>query len=185
MKRIIFLFTLICTSFNLFALDEYSSATDAQKRFVAVTIKNLAAPNTNDVKVKIYNSLAYIFNSGDWSSYWLGYNDLSASKITNPDVTFIEHFINTAESGAYFVSFLYDKTTNQILVNTKQIRYGSKNAALELFNTQKSDTDEYKVIHEEDNYALVQESGRVEFAAFNLGSSSASVVYFEQEIIDL
>ncbi len=115
----------------------------------------------------------------------MGYNDLSSSKIKDPNVTFIEQFVNTVDDGMYFLTFMYDKKANQILISRKQFRSGSKNAALDAFKERKNDTEKYKVSHEKDNYAMLQEKGQVSFSAFNLGSSSGSVIYFNQTIIDL
>ena len=167
------------------AMDKYSSADKGVKTFIDKALESLNAPDTNTVKNDIYDAISFIFDEGTiWNSYWLGYNELSSSKIENPDIGFVEFIVNTGKSGIYFVSFLHDPHAKQILLNRKQIRYGDKSAAFAVFEEKKEDTDEYKVIHERDNYALLQQKGKVNFSAFNLSGSEGAIVYFNQTLID-
>jgi len=53
------------------------------------------------------------------------------------------------------------------------------------FKDLKGDTENYRVAHEQDNYALLQENGKVDFSGFNISGDQGSVVYFDQIIIDL
>lgn len=185
MKRLILLLSLFASASTM-AMDEYSSASDNVKAFIQQVVKQLDAPGGVSTERKVFGAIDFIFEEGtDWSAYWLGYNDLSSSKISNPEVTYIEQFVNTSKHGMYFVSFIYDKKANQILVNRKQIRYGSKSALLGIYQERKDDSETYRVVHENDNYALLQANGYVRFSGFNISGDNAAVVYFNQSVLDL
>jgi hypothetical protein len=185
MKNLLLAVTLLLST-NVFAVDAYSTEDAGVKKLIKQVITTLKAPNSVELEKKIHKTIKSVFTDTDkWNAYWFGYNDLSISKIKDPEVGFIEYFINTEGSGMFFVSFMYDKKSNQILVSSKQIRYGDKQIGLDLFLKKKGNTEEYEVRHERDSYALVQDKGKVDFTAFNIGPKSASVIYFKQEVIDL
>lgn len=185
--RIITFFILVAISFSSLALDEYSSASEGKKAFVKGIMKGLKIPESKDTEKKIYSTISYIFDyDTDWNSYWLGYEELSASKFKGEqDITYLEQSVNTSNNGVFFVSFLYSKKINQILVSRKQIRYGSKKVGLELFSILKEDKEQNTIRHEKDTYALVQKKEKVEYTAINMNDKSAVVVYFNQTTIDL
>lgn len=184
MKKILSLFAFLL-SFNACALDAYSSADEGVKTLIKAVMTELKLEESLETEKKIFNAISFVFtDDNDWNSYWLGYNDLGDSKITNPSITYIEQFINTSDKGMFFLSFLYDKRVNQILLSTKQIRHGSDKEVLDVFSGLKSD-DEYEVSHEEDSYALTQKSGWVDFAGFSVMGGTAAIVYFDQVTIDL
>ncbi|MFT5760158.1 MAG: hypothetical protein ACI9LM_004942 [Alteromonadaceae bacterium] len=183
MKNLLLAVTLLLST-NVFAIDAYSTESENVKKVIKLVIKSLKAPDSIETEKKIHKAIKHAFTS-DWNSYWLGYNDLSSSKIKNPEVSFIEYLVNTEEHGTYFFSFLYDKKSNQILINNKQIRYGTKDTALELFTKNKDNTEKYEIRHEKDTFAMLQVKGKVDYEAFNIGSTSASVIYFSQTIIDM
>jgi len=168
-----------------FAIDEYSTASEAEKKLIKQIVKVLEIETSVEVEKKIYGRIDYIFKTENWNSYWLGYNDLASSKIKSPNVSFVEQYVNTSDLGTFIISFMYDKQVNQILVTSKQIRYGEKDAALKAFKKTKDDTENYSVIHESENYALMQETGQVSYSNFHVGSKAATVVYIEQGIIEL
>lgn len=184
MKKIVLAIALMLSG-SVYALDDYSVADDNVKSLIKNVVKVLDAPGALETEKKIFNTIDFVFEGSNWNSYWLGYNDLSSSKIKDPNVTFIEQFVNTSNDGMYFLTFMYDKKANQILISRKQFRSGVKGDALEVFKERKNDAEKYKVSHEKDNYAMLQEKGKVSFSAFNIGTQSGSVIYFNQTVIDL
>jgi hypothetical protein len=184
MKNLLLAAALLFST-NLLAMDAYTTTDENIKNFVKRIVEVLGLPGTLDVEKKIYHEVSFVFDGEpDWNSYWLGYNDVAASKINNPDVGFIEQIINTDQHGIFFISFLYDKKANQILINTKQFRSGTKEAVLNVYAENKADTENYEVSYERDRYSMLQEKGKVSFEAFNVGVTG-SVVYFNQKVIDL
>ncbi|CAH0532823.1 hypothetical protein VST7929_00670 [Vibrio stylophorae] len=185
MKNLLILIMMFLSS-TAHAVSEYSAVDDSIKNLINGTVKHLKVPDREKVKINIYNAVESIFDdAGKWNGYWLGYNELSASKIKETDVRYMEYIINTENNGFFFVSFLYDTNAKQILISQKQIRYGSSSGAFEVFHKRKSNTDTYKVIHEKNNFALLQQKGNVTFSAFNLFGEYGGVVFFNQVIIDL
>ena len=168
-----------------FAVDEYSTASDGEKKLIKQIVEVLKLEPSTEVEKKIYDRIDFVFDTKNWNSYWLGYNDLESSKIKDPGVTFVEQYINTSDIGTFIIGFLYDKEAKQILVTSKQIRYASKDIALDAFKTTKADEEKFSVLHETANYALLQEKGKVSYSNFHIGGNAGIVVYIEQGIIDL
>lgn len=185
MIKIISILATLCISFSAFSLDKYSTADPGAKKVIERILKELKITE-KDVPQILYDKIDYVFeDSGKWHTYWFGYQDVASSKIENPNITFIEYFINTEKQGTYFLSFMYDSTSKQILLSSKQIRYSDKQTVLDAFKETKNDTENSEIKHESDNYALTQTINKVDFAAYNIGISSGSVVYMDQKIIQL
>lgn len=185
MKKTLFTVLLFISSQAL-AIDAYSTADKGVQSVIKKIVEVIDAPQGIEVERKIFNVIEHAFEDvGIWNSYWLGYNDLSSSKIETSNLGFIKYFINTENSGMFFISLMYDKQSNQILLNRKQVRFASKGVVLNAFKDLKGDTENYRVAHEQDNYALLQENGKVDFSGFNISGDQGSVVYFDQIIIDL
>lgn len=177
---------LLLVSASSSAIDAYSTSGEGVKKLVKNIVKVLKLESSTEMEKKIFDTMDYAFEDNTmWNSYWLGYDDLSVSKMKDSKVTFIEYFINSEKHGMFFFSFLYDKESQQILVNRKQIRYASKKVALDAYTEKKDDTEKYNSRHETDTYALLQVKGKVDFSGFNIGTAAGSATYFDQRIIDL
>lgn len=172
-------------SFKSFSMDAYTTADEGIKKMISQMFSTLNIPRSIENEKKIYNSISYIWDgAGSWNGYWLGYNELASSKIKDPDITFIEYFFNTENNGIYFLSLQFDTRINQMLISTKQLRYGTKKAGLDKYLEEKANTEKYELKHERDKYALLQEAGKVNFSAYHLSSNEGMAVYFNQRILD-
>jgi len=184
--RILVLIVAAIFSFNSYALGGYDSLTKSQQSVVKKIVEQLGINDTdNSVKYKVYEKIDYAFK-GDWNTYWYGLTDLSASKYKDgKEKGFIEYAINNSEAGTLFLTFIHRPEVDQIIVMRKQVRYGEKTTILDAFEEKKADTENYKVTHEKDNYALLQKKGRVDFEYFHVGKSTASLIYADMSTIDL
>ncbi len=179
-------FILLSLSFNTYALGGFGSLSESEQKSLESIVKQLGISDKNNtVKEKIYNSIDFAFNS-KWNSYWLGLKDLSASKYDNGlEKGYMDISFNTADNGTLYFTFVYKPEANQIIVSSKQVRHTTRKTALDVYEERKSDTNKYEIKHETDNYALLQEKGKVSYEYFHIGSNSASLVYSSQLLINL
>jgi len=166
------------------ALDEYSSAHKTEKEVSKALLDELGAPTSIENERKIFSVLKHAFSSGNWDGHALYSDSLTSSKFKDSAVTYVDYTINTSDRGIYSFSFIYDKKIGQILVSTKQFRYGSKDTALELFTDEKK-KEKNIVKHESDSYGLLQNDGYIDFTAVNLGADNGGVIYYSQVIINI
>ncbi|PWI32051.1 hypothetical protein DI392_17895 [Vibrio albus] len=185
MRKII-TFLLVVFSCNALALGGYESLSDTQKKVIGKVTDQLGIKDTdNAVKKKIFDSIEFAFNS-DWNSYWLGLNELSASKYKDEqEKGFVELSFSTSKEGTLFFTFIYKPEVNQIILSKKQVRYSSKSVVLGTFEERKADKEHYKIIYEKDNYALLQTKGKVDYEYYHVGTDAGLVVYEMQSTIDL
>lgn len=185
MKKIITFF-LVILSFNTYALGGYNSLSDVQKKTLKTIVNQLGISDKNNaVKTKIYEKIDFAFASG-WDAYWLGLNELSGSKYKDGlEKGYIELTLNSVDEGTLFFTFVYKPEAKQIILTSKQVRYGSKKRLLEVYEERKADKDKFEVRHESDHYAMLQKKGKVNFEFFHVGSNAASLVYTSQQYIDL
>lgn len=185
MKKLL-LITSFLFSFNAAALDEFGTLDEGVRTLITSVVTELKLPNNNATKMDIYNAISFVFaDDNDWSSYWLGYGDVSNSRIKSNEITYIEQFINTSDKGMFFLSFIHDKKENQLLLSSKQIRHGTDKEVLGVFSETKGNTNEYEMIHEKDNYAMAQKKNYVDFSGFSVMDGTGAIVYFDQVVIDL
>ncbi|WP_436323027.1 hypothetical protein ACSEYT_01905 [Vibrio cidicii] len=177
---------LMIFSFNSYSLGGYGSLTDVQQKTLESIVKQLGiSDNDNKVKEKIYNRIDYVFKS-QWNSYWIGLNELSASKYTDGlDKGYVDISFNSANEGTLYFTFVYKPEAKQIILSSKQVRHTTRQRALEVYEERKAKTEEYKLVYESDNYALLQEKGKVSFEYYHVDSNTASLVYSMQHSIDL
>ena len=184
----IFFITLIffIFSFNGFALGGYGALPEVTQKALKSIVNQLGIiDNNNKIKEKIYDANSWIFE-GEFGWYWIGLNDLSSSNYKDgKEKGYIELGINNGEYGTVFVTYMYKKEAKQIIITTRQIRYGSKNIVLEEYSKRKNSSEEYEVRHENDKFALVQEAGKVNFAYFHVSGDTGSVSYVSQRAIDI
>ncbi|MBU2978182.1 hypothetical protein [Alteromonas sp. C1M14] len=185
MKKLLLIASLLF-SFNAAALDEYGTLDEGIRTLITSVVSELKLSNDNDTKMKIYNAISFVFtDDNEWSSYWIGYGDTGNSRIKSDEITYIEQFINTSDKGMFFLTFVYDKKVDQLLLSSKQIRHGTDKEVLGVFSETKNNTSDYELIHERDNFAMTQKSGYVDFAGFSVMDGTGSIVYFDQIVIDL
>lgn len=139
----------------------------------------------NSVKVKVYEVINAALN-GNWYSYWVGMNDLASSKYQDgAEKGFVQVLLPTNDSGIWILTFVKTKDIPQIVVSIAQIRHGSQDGALSVYSRKKGDSEKYEVKNENDNFAFIQEKGKVAFTMLNVGSGTGSVTYFSQFIVDI
>lgn len=139
----------------------------------------------NQVKVKVYDTIDVALN-GHWYSYWVGMNDLASSQYQNgAEKGFVQIMLPTSDSGIWILTFNKAKDIPQIIVSMAQIRHGSQDGAMSVYNEKKNDPDNYEIKNESDTFAFIQERGKVAFSILNVGSGTGSVVYLNQFSIDL
>lgn len=187
MKKLLFL-VLLLLSFNASALGGFESLSGSEKKLLKLIVERLGIEDKdNSIKQKIYDKSSFAFD-GNWSSYWVGLNELSLSNYKDgKEKGFIELGINNPDNGTIFLTYLYKPEVKQIILNSKQIRYGTKKMLLDVFEERKSDKEKYVVKHESGNYALLQEKGQVSFEYYHVGASAdiGSLVYHGQVVIDI
>lgn len=183
-KKKLICLLIIFFSFNVMALDEYSSATKTEKDVSKAVLGELGIPTGSKNEGKIFNALKAAFSSEDWNGHALYADSSDSSKFKDSPVTYIDYTINTSDHGIFCFSFMYYKNIDQILVSSKQFRYGSKDTALEVFTTEKK-KEKNRVEHESDSYALLQEDGWIDFTAINLSGDNGGIIYYKQTIINL
>ena len=187
MKKLLFLIVL-SLSFNVYALGGYESLSENEQKLLKSIVERLGVKDKdNSVKKKLYDTSLFAFD-GNWSSYWVGLTELSLSKYKDgAESGFVELGINNSENGTVFLTYLYKPEVKQIILTSKQIRYGAKKTILDVYEERKSDKEKYVVKHESDNYALLQEKGQVSFEYYHVGASgdTASLVYQSQNVIDI
>ncbi|WP_462158279.1 hypothetical protein [Pseudoalteromonas sp. GB56] len=184
MKKALLL-ALCIFNFQALALGGFDSLSSSEQQFINSVMDELGLKDSDSsAKMKVYDSISYVFE-GSWDSYWLGLNELSASKYKDGlEKGLIEMSINNSNHGTIFLTFVYKPETKQIIIFNKQIRHGSKKTLLNEFEKRKAD-DKYKKQHEKDNYALLQEQGQVDFEYFHVTGDTGSLVYSSQLYIDL
>lgn len=187
MKKFLFL-VVILLSFNASALGGFESLSESEQKLLKLIVERLGIEDKNNsIKQKIYDKSSFAFD-GNWSSYWVGLNDLSLSKYKDgKEKGFIELGVNNSENGTVFLTYLYKPEVKQIILTSKQIRYGAKKTILDVFEERKSNKEKYVVKNESDNYALLQEKGQASFEYYHVGASTdtASLVYQLQVVIDI
>jgi hypothetical protein len=185
MKKILSL-ALFLLSFNSFALGGFESLQDTEKQLLKSIVEQLGISDSdNKIKMKIHDATSFAFD-GHWGSYWMGLNELASSKYQNgKEKGVIEISLNNSKSGTYFLTFIYKPEVKQIVVFQKQIRHGSKKQLLDEYEKRKANTEAYELRHESDNYALLQEKGKVDFEFFHVSGDTGSLVYSSQRVIDL
>lgn len=139
----------------------------------------------NSIKVKVYEKINTALE-GHWYSYWIGMNDLASSQYQDGEEKgFIQVLLPTNESGIWILTLAKTPGVPQIILSMAQVRHGSQDAALSVYNERKNDSENYVVNNESDNFAFIQEKGQVAFSMLNIGTGTASVVYVTQFAIDL
>ncbi|KPM78619.1 MULTISPECIES: hypothetical protein [unclassified Pseudoalteromonas] len=185
MKKLLSL-ALCLLSFNSFALGGYDSLTDIEKKVLKSIVTQLGITDSdNSIKKKIYDASDYAFE-GTWGSYWTGLEELSSSKYKDgAEKGVIEIALNNSKNGTYFLTYIYKPETSQIILFSKQIRYGRKKHLLDEFEKRKNNKEKYELRHEGDNYAMLQEKGKVDYEFFHVSGGTGSLVYQTQGTIDL
>jgi len=185
-KTCVLIIFIIGFKTSLFALGGFSSLSTPEQKTINIIVKQLGISNpSNEVKYKIYKSISFAFNSS-WSNYWLGLNELSASKYEKgKEKGLIDYVFNNKDNGTLFFTFVYKPEVNQVVVFKRQIRHGEKSVILDLFEKRKSDTEVFEIRHDKDNYAMLQKKGIVSYQLYHVGASTASLTYYSQSIIDL
>ncbi|MGX5914834.1 hypothetical protein ACR0ST_08905 [Aliidiomarina sp. Khilg15.8] len=141
--------------------------------------------SSNDVKMKVYDRIDYLFTSEQWNSYLNHLNELSASNYKeNLGKGYVTFSFNTSDSGLHFLTFLYKPEAKQIFLETKQVRYGKRDVALEVYNKTKADED-FVAVHDTDTHALLKEDGYLAYQYYNVDSDHGTVVYRRFTVIDI
>ena len=178
---------LLCAiSFHTMALGGFESLTETQQNVTKSIVNQLGVDDPdNTIKKEIYDTSSWAFD-GQWGSYWTGLNELASSKYKDgKEKSVIEISLNNAKSGTIFLTYVYKPEARQIVIFQKQIRHGSKKLLLDEFAKRKADKEKYELRHEEDNYGLLQETGKVEFEFYHVSGDTGSLVYSNQRIINL
>jgi len=182
--RVVLFLLLFVYAGGAFALGGFDSFSEPTRNILKTIVQELeVSDQDNSVKEEIYNSLDYIF-SANYYAYWLGNNDLSKSKYEGKG-GFVQYMMPTKENGVYLVNFSKRPDVDQIIITTSQIRHGSQEGALEIYEKNKSDSDSYKLLKETDSYAMFQKTGQVSFEIFNVGTGTGSAIYTSQTYVDL
>jgi hypothetical protein len=176
---------LITFSFNIYALGGYDSLADVEKSLLTDIVNNLDINADNKFKYKLYKAHSFAFE-GVWGSKAFRLNELAASKLKDGQEKGVyEVAFNHKDQGTVFLTYIYKPEVKQIIVLSKQVRYGDKSFILGLFEDRKMESEKYRVAHESDNYGLLQEKGKVSYEFFHVGATAASLVYSTQAVIDL
>lgn len=178
------LFILVFYSGYAFSLGGFGTYSEATQNVLKTVVTELdIVDRDNSIKEEIYNSIDYVF-SDDYYSYWLGYNDLSASRYDGKK-GFVQFMVPTNNNGIYLVTFAKRSDVDQIIITTSQIRHGSKEGALQVYEDNKADSEGYKLLVENDSFAMFQESGKVSFDIIDVDGRTGSAVYTQQTYVDL
>ncbi|MGC8121221.1 hypothetical protein [Marinobacter sp. VGCF2001] len=187
-----------CKSLALFMVLAFSQAVTAQgfggfesygsgtKSLLNTIVDQLGINDPdNSVKMKVFDTIDVALES-NWYSYWVGMNDLASSQYENgAEKGFLQVLLPTTESGIWILTFNKARDVPQIIISMAQIRHGSQDGALSVYNEKKNDSQNYEVKNEADTYAFIQEKGKVAFTLLNVGTGTGSVVYFNQFSVDL
>jgi hypothetical protein len=141
--------------------------------------------SSNEVKMKIYDQIDYVFSAEQWNSYLNHLDELSVGNYTEElGKGYITFSFNTNDNGLYFLTFIYKPEAEQIFVETQQIRYGKRDAALEVYNETKAD-EEFVAVHDTDTHALLKKDGYLTYRYFNVDSDNGALVYRRFMVIDI
>jgi len=181
---------LLVVSFSQASLAQsfggFDSYGEGTKSLLTTVVKQLGVSDPdNSVKVKVFDTIDVALE-GNWYSYWVGMNDLASSKYQDgAEKGFVQVMLPTNDSGIWILTFNKAKDIPEIIVSMAQIRHGSQDGALSVYNEKKNDTENYEVKNESDKFAFIQEKGKVAFSILNVGTGTGSVVYFNQFAVDL
>ena len=183
MKKIFALIVIFYMG-NAYALGGFNTYSEADQNVLNAITKELGiVDKDNSIKEDIYSSISHVLESA-YFSYYLDYNDLSASKYGDRK-GYVHFIMPTVDEGVHLLAFSKRPDVDQIIITMSQVRHGSQKGALSVFEERKSDSENYKVMTENDSFAMTQESGAVSFTTFDVGSGTGSVIYTDQTYIDL
>ena len=170
---------------NAIALGGFSSLSSAQQKIVNGIVSQLGIKSPDDkIKMRIYDEISYAFES-NWNSYWLGLNELEASKYKEEkEKGVVEYVFNNESNGTLFFTFVYKPDVDQVIIFKRQIRHAGKSTILKLYEERKDDK-KFKVIHETDSYGMLQEKGKVRYQVYHVGTATSSLVYYQQAVVNV
>lgn len=182
----LFALILATLSCHAFALGGFKSLDTETQTVLTWIVDQLGIKdNSHSTKMKLHDAIDFMFE-GDWNTNWLGLNDVAASRYQDGrELGYIELLTNSAEHGTVSITFNYQPSTKQIISTTRQVRYTTRKALLDIYNERKANKEEYNLEHENDHYAMLSKVGLIDYEYYHVGSDSGSITYVSQNIIDL